>query len=269
MKTFITIVLVLIKVNTFAQQKDNVVGKVFYTFKHMSDTTQQNSYREENMKLYVGKSLNEYFSADQEKKDSLRLKQIESGGGFVINTGGKKTTATQILTDKVTKKIIIKESLIKKYYYEDAYPNIIWKITSEVKEIGDIKCTKAEGNYKGRVYYAWFTTELPLTGAPWKLLGLPGLVLEAYDTKKQVMFLFAGIEKNHGKISEINLEPPGAIKTTKKDYLQMETVAKSDPMGFINSTAADAGSGLQLSTSGANGNFKPKKPSNPVELKDN
>lgn len=264
----ITIMLALSLSNSIAQTSDLMLGKIFYTFKHMTDTTQPNIFREENMVLYIGKRLNQYLSIDQLKKDSIRKKQIEDGGGIIINTSGKKTTTTQILCDKVSKKLIVSESLIKKYYFEDKYPEIKWKITSELKEIGNLKCTKAEGEYKGRIYNVWFTTELPIEGAPWKLLGLPGIILEAYDVKKQVFFLFAGIEKNNSSLTTINLEPKDAIKTTKKDFLQMKEVATNDPLGFVNSSASGAGSGLRLSTGNSNGNFKPKKPSNPIELKE-
>ncbi|WP_317127630.1 GLPGLI family protein, partial [Chryseobacterium sp. CH1] len=36
-----------------------------------------------------------------------------------------------------------------------------WKITSEQKIIGKYKSQKAETNYGGRNWIAWFTTELP------------------------------------------------------------------------------------------------------------
>ena len=271
MKNYIILGISLIFINKIvsAQQKDTSLGTVFYTFKHMVDTNNTKYFREENMGLSLGKTMNEYFSIDKIKKDSIMKAQIEQSGGMVINTSGKKVTSTKIFSDKILKKIVVNETLLKLYYYDDVYPKINWKIMDAVKEIGGIKCTKAVGDYKGRTYEAWFTTELGIEGAPWKLAGLPGLVLEAYDVKMQVQFLFAGLEKNSEKIIEINSVPQDGIKTTKIDFLQLKEAAANNPAAFINSASSDAGLGFKISGDNSVGNFKPKKQQNPIELIDN
>jgi len=49
-------------------------------------------------------------------------------------------------------------------------------------------CQKAEGDFRGRHYIAWFSNKILIPDGPWKLCGLPGLILEAYDEKKTVYF---------------------------------------------------------------------------------
>lgn len=268
MKNKITILFLLSALTAFGQKTDKIIASVYYTFKHMPDTLQKDFFRTENMVLYVGKDLNKYISRDKEIKDSIRIKQIESGGGTVINTAGQKTTATEIYIDKNQRQMIVSESLIKRYFYEDAFPLINWKIMNEVKDFENLKCTKAVGEFKGRIYTAWFTTDLPISGAPWKLCGLPGLIIEAYDNKKEVFFQLSAIGKQSDSNSIIS-PPQNAIKTNKKDYFMMLDAAKNDPVAFINASAAEAGSGLKISPGSSGGNFKPKKQSNPIELKDN
>lgn len=63
-----------------------------------------------------------------------------------------------------------------------------WKITDEKKEIGDFQCQKAIGEFRGRTYHAWFTPDIPLSYGPWKLNGLPGLILQAYDDSEYIYF---------------------------------------------------------------------------------
>lgn len=75
-------------------------------------------------------------------------------------------------------------------YVKEKIPSINWKITQEKKKIGNFECIKAKCNFRGRDYTVWFTMQIPFRFGPWKLQGLPGLILEAYDTKKEVYFYF-------------------------------------------------------------------------------
>ncbi|GFZ79627.1 hypothetical protein GCM10011531_06890 [Aquaticitalea lipolytica] len=79
-------------------------------------------------------------------------------------------------------------------YVKDSIPKIKWKILKETKEIGSFVCVKAICNFRGRDYTAWFSLDIPLPYGPWKLQGLPGLILEAYDTDKEIFFYFKSIE---------------------------------------------------------------------------
>ena len=64
----------------------------------------------------------------------------------------------------------------------------------ETKEIGKFTCKKATASFRGRNYIAWYSPDIPLPYGPWKLQGLPGLILEAYDTNKYVYWYSQSIE---------------------------------------------------------------------------
>jgi len=75
-------------------------------------------------------------------------------------------------------------------YVKDNTIDIPWDITEETKMIGIYKVQKATAHFRGRDYTAWFTSQIPLPYGPWKLVGLPGLILEAYDTDKEIYWYF-------------------------------------------------------------------------------
>jgi GLPGLI family protein len=83
------------------------------------------------------------------------------------------------------KVIFIKENIIK----------IPWEIdVNEKKMIIGYNCTKATGTFRGRQYIVWFTEEIPFKFGPWKLNGLPGMILEAFDAYSEVSFTIEKIE---------------------------------------------------------------------------
>jgi len=66
-------------------------------------------------------------------------------------------------------------------FYVDDLPKIEWEIQDSYKEILGYKARLATGFFRGRIYKVWFAAEIPYSLGPWKLRGLPGLILEAED----------------------------------------------------------------------------------------
>lgn len=82
----------------------------------------------------------------------------------------------------------------ERWVVEDSLFALPWAIKSnETRQIGKYKCLKAELLTRGRIYTAWFTPEIPVPVGPWKLYGLPGLILEANDSTGEVTFLLESL----------------------------------------------------------------------------
>lgn len=69
-----------------------------------------------------------------------------------------------------------------------------WSITEEKKLINDIECYKATTKYRGIEWIVWFAPSIPYSYGPWKLYGLPGLIIEAYDNNKKFNYSIERIE---------------------------------------------------------------------------
>ena len=82
------------------------------------------------------------------------------------------------------------------YLVRSELPIIKWDVKNEKKKLGGFEVQRAEGDYAGRKYIAWFCTDVPFSNGPWKLSGLPGLILEAQDEKGEVRFIFKEIYKD-------------------------------------------------------------------------
>ena len=157
------------------------------------------------------------------------------------------------------------------YLIEDVLPVINWKISDDTASFEGLLCQKATTHFKVGIYTAWFSPDMPFHAGPWKLNGLPGIILDAYDAKKEVVFQFDGIEKVvaslHNDSSQLNNEmhpdhggrlmifgeddsnadpsivqlPSGAIRTTEKEFSKLQDAMRKDPNAFVQSMMASSG----------------------------
>ena len=96
----------------------------------------------------------------------------------IINSGNSST----LIIDRV--KQTMRQNLLhegRPVILDDTTAKLDWQLLNEVKTINNFKCNKAVVNFRGRTFIAWYTTEIPISAGPWKLHGLPGLILEAAD----------------------------------------------------------------------------------------
>jgi GLPGLI family protein len=100
---------------------------------------------------------------------------------------------------------------------DDLWLNIDWKILNDEKIISGYRCQKATGRFRGREYTAWFTKEIPVPYGPWKLFGLPGLILAVQD--KKGVFKVTATTVNYPADSVTIEAPVEAENKTMKEYV--------------------------------------------------
>lgn len=64
-------------------------------------------------------------------------------------------------------------------YYDEPLSEMEWQITDSTANVLGYECVAAVSDYHGRRWTAFFAPEIPLPFGPWKLHGLPGLILKA------------------------------------------------------------------------------------------
>lgn len=151
-------------------------------------------------------------------KDSLEINQTTNVGKIVTDDNNVThifqsdrtfEKGNQVFIDKSSNKMFSLLNWKSKQYVEEIIPVIDWKLEKETKKIGSFDCKKATTSFRGREYIAWYALEIPLPYGPWKLHGLPGLILEAYDTNKEVYFYFKKGEYPANKNQNVNFIKKG------------------------------------------------------------
>ena len=129
-------------------------------------------------------------------KNSSETVENESNISLKINIYNNIPNDLGMLTD-LKKNIIIynkflplniKGTLLDTIFVKDSARVIKWEIQNEFKKINIYNCQRAKGQFRGRDYIVWFTSDIPISLGPWKLNGLPGLILEASDSKNMFHF---------------------------------------------------------------------------------
>ena len=87
------------------------------------------------------------------------------------------------------------------YQYEETGYNQLWEMKDSTKTILGYECQKAECEFRGRHWTAWFASEVPVSNGPWKFGGLPGLIMEVYDRGRQYVFTINGLQKTTESIT--------------------------------------------------------------------
>lgn len=285
MKKLLTLFLGVCVVATIAkaQKPDSTKAVAHYKFSHLRDTTKPDDIYTENMILFLGRSASVYKSFDRKTQDAMMKKQVadqiaanaNTGGPIKINIKGGRSSSTEYFTFANEKKFIRKEKLVNNYLIEEPMPVIKWQITSDTASFSGLKCQKAIGHFAGRDYTAWFCPDIPFHSGPWKLMGLPGLIVEAYDAKKQVVFKFDGLDnadklekpaagdeagtiKSGGTVvklvgmaddnddpSVIAL-PSTGIKASEKEFTNLKEAMKKDPQGFMQTAMGGSGANFRM-----------------------
>lgn len=98
----------------------------------------------------------------------------------------------------------------------DEMLSIKWVIDfNTTKLILGYECYKAVGEFRGRVYTAWFANQLPEAYGPWKLSGLPGLILEVLDHDNELQIIAQEVVE-----SQVNFQKPDEkTKLTQMNYV--------------------------------------------------
>lgn len=142
------------------QNKDSLVSNTFY------------------LDIYGKQSI---FRSELERKSDSLIEKSGLGLGrnmfFITDLFVKK----KLETGDVQKIIIT--STMRSRFFISIDDKLDWKIVNEKQKIGDLYCQKAEVDYGGRHWTAWFAESVDLHEGPYIFNGLPGLIVKISDSQ--------------------------------------------------------------------------------------
>ena len=112
-----------------------------------------------------------------------------------------------------------------------------WKLTEGDTTILGYSCQRAECDFRGRHYTAWYTSGIPMPNGPWKLGGLPGLIMKASDNGNQYSFMLVGMTTKSTR--DITIPDVKFNNTDRKAYYKGKFKCDSDPIGYLRVSGID------------------------------
>lgn len=107
-----------------------------------------------------------------------------------------------------------------------------WKLSNEKKMIGQYNVQKAETNWGGRHWTAWFAEEIPFPEGPYKFHGLPGIIMELSDSKGNYNFKLVK-SKNFPETEKHPFFLKRAVFIPREKYVKTKMMYYNDPLAFL------------------------------------
>ena len=249
MKVILYLLLTSLAVQATAREPviDRAHMKCLYRYVYTFDTL-KNELRDDLLILQIGKEVSKCYSYYTFQSDSL---QRTPDGAKVWSELFRRATekdgiygdfphvrmSTYVYKNYPTGQMTITDRISSQgYRYVDSLHAQTWTMVDSTREVLGYTCQQATADFRGRRWTAWFTTDIPVSDGPWKLGGLPGLILEAYDEGQQHVFTAVGLERvadepiifNQKDGHNRRFEP-----TNRLDFLRMERRFLMDSNSFI------------------------------------
>lgn len=204
MKYIVFLTFILCPLSCYSQ-KDSTIFIADYIVKYQ-DCEEDDTLLTDIFRLKVGERYVHYFSNKYNYYHTMKM------GGELDNDAldykavikglpkGLSSCGYWIMKDLEKRKMMFEIRFDTAY--EEDIPIINWQLEDVDSVICEHVCHKANATFRGRMWHAWYTLDIPSSEGPWKLNGLPGLILYAYDSKGQ--FYFDCICLKEGKGYPIN-----------------------------------------------------------------
>ena len=235
-----------------------------YTQWIVQDTLQPKKWTKDRMFLQIGSKVSKFSNYDSFINDSIIRAQTMEGlsiseilaSGMSRKRGGIKY---EVLKGYPKGKNTYTGDMFADYFsYEELIKIPRWELSQDTMTILGYLCKKAICTFYCREYTAWYAPEIAVSEGPWKLSGLPGLILKVYDKKRQIQFDAVAIEKVGWKDPIFNVLREGLQKTTKAKFQKAYADYMKNPASVMQKT---------VDVSNLTNSVK-SKPYNPIELCD-
>jgi len=192
-----------------------------YDYKWCVDTTGQlkENFTANQMLLQISDDgLSKFSSFKNMTVDSILMNNSQEQISAAILDG--KLSTGEFLTiykNYPSGKLTHTEKICTDWFrYDEDMPQLNWELTDSVTSVLGYECRGAICDFRGRKWTAFYCEDIPVMDGPWKLCGLPGLIMKAHDGNGHYAFECIGIKSKADR--PITMYKVPFINTSRKKY---------------------------------------------------
>lgn len=241
MKNIFTITAVLFVAFLQAQ-----THRFIYELQYKMDST-ETGYQKLNMILDITPKEVKFYGKDLATTDSLNKK-------FGMNSSYTDMTG-QVVKRKINSFENENFINIKNGYYSfKTTDKINWIISNETKKAENYTLQKATTQFGGRNWTAWFSKDIPFNEGPFKLRGLPGLIFELSDDKRNFIYNLVKSQELPGTFATEDFLESNfgnkAIPINEKQKRKLIMEFYNDPFAFERNNFSKSNNDLRINING-------------------
>lgn len=217
----------------------NETMEFVYDYRCCIDTTGQleDNVSSDNMLLQIGPDgLSKFSSYKNLTVDSILMRSsqeqiVDAAVEGKLSNGEFMTIYKNYPSGKLTHT----EKICQDWFrYEEDMPSFDWELTDSVTNVLGYECHGARCRFRGREWTAFYTEDIPLSEGPWKLHGLPGLIMKASDDKDHYAFECMGIKSKADRTITIYKVPFNNVK--RSEYYDTRHRYEVNPYAYFEAT---------------------------------
>ena len=219
-KIFVTMMALVL---TIAAQAGKIDSTQFVAFYNYSIQTQNDEGQDVTdslrLALLVGTRATYCTTVLSYNRDGRASQEMENA--FIMHH-------QNVLTDVERSEVIAVEPIYP-YRYETHEPmaKVGWTLMEDTLTISGLLCHRATGKLYGKQWTAWYTEEMPSSAGPWKLRGLPGLIIKAEDAEGIHCFT---LYETKNEVIDINMiGSPEYQKLSRKKLMEFKKKTLGNP----------------------------------------
>lgn len=200
------------RVNMFAKLKNRVQSNDVFGQKIYDE------YRKTQPQFAISKST---LSFSPEKSIYQFVEEEIQGMSSFANDPwvmAKNSIYSSFKTDSLT---AIRKVYDEDFVVKDKKPDILWKMTNEVREIAGYQCKRANGLILDSIYVvAFYSEEIIPSGGPESFSGLPGMILGVALPHENVTWFATKVELNKPVLNAPIQFPRRAKQVSGTEYVE-------------------------------------------------
>lgn len=191
----------------------------------------------DNMLLQIGPDgLSKFSSYKNLTVDSILMRSsqeqiAEAAMGGKLSNGEFMT----IYKNYPAGRLVHTEKICQDWFrYGEDMPRLDWELTDSVTRVLGYECRGAVCEFRGRRWTVFYAEDIPLPDGPWKLHGLPGLIMRASDDKGHYTFECIGIKSRADRPITIYKVPFNDVR--RNEYYDTKHRYEVNPYAYYEAT---------------------------------